>query len=196
MIYGLAGNAPGAGKDTAGAMLVQCGAVRMAFGDALKDEVAKVTMGGAPIPMDIESDPRLSLLHFALQQSMGVDPHAKPTGLMMRTVLQLWGTEYRRAKDEDYWPNALANSVDAAMTDVVITDVRIPNEVAFVKRRGGVIWYIERPKLVKPDHASEQLVREVADVVIVNGGSEQAFLKSVERAILASQAQTAGWYRA
>ena len=120
------------GKDTLGALLVaHHGYQRIAFADALYAEVAA----------------RYGISVEALQ-----DPATKEStldvlgGRSPRVVLQDYGMQ-RRAEDEEYW----VRQVHAAVNDGtkpahrwVITDVRLPNEAAFVERH-GILVRVERP---------------------------------------------------
>jgi hypothetical protein len=59
-------------------------------------------------------------------------------------LLQRVGVEYRE-KDEDVWVRSVYAKILTERPRVaVITDVRFPNEMAFVKAMGGVCWKIER----------------------------------------------------
>lgn len=59
-------------------------------------------------------------------------------------LLQRVGVEYRE-KDEDTWIRCVDSKIREARPRVaVITDVRFPNELAYVKAMGGVCWKIER----------------------------------------------------
>lgn len=182
MIIGIGGNRPGAGKDEVGKIIAETGSTRFAFGDPVKAEVSAITLGGSPIPHAVRNDPRLSELHEALIKCRGLDPFAKPTPFWMRRALQLWGTEYRREQDPDYWLKRSAVALDSFRGDAHFCDVRFPNEIAFVRRRGGVLWYIERRGDPGPRHASEQLTRDCADLIIVNGGDLRALRRAVLRA--------------
>lgn len=58
---------------------------------------------------------------------------------VMRTVLQYWGTEVRRAQDHDYWVRRALNQVLPAIAEgrtVYFTDLRFPNEVDYPKALG------------------------------------------------------------
>jgi hypothetical protein len=98
-------------------------------------------------------------------------------GASYRTLAQQLGTEWGRAIDPDLWLKIAG--AKAAMYQkydskgVVISDVRFPNEAAWIKAQGGVIWKIIRPG-VEPvrAHASEDLIASLPyDYVIDNSGS-------------------------
>jgi hypothetical protein len=76
-----------------------------------------------------------------------------------RTILQWWGTDYRRAQDVNYWVRQLMERLNREQPDVaLITDVRFPNEVDAIHRAGGLVVKVTRttaPDIVVPGHASE-----------------------------------------
>jgi len=56
-----------------------------------------------------------------------------------RALLQFWGTEYRRAMDEDYWVNKVAEFIKASDDkNFVIPDVRFMNEFEYIQRENGI----------------------------------------------------------
>ena len=100
--------------------------------------------------------------------------HSKPgyVSLTFRQLLQLWGTEYRRRQDPDYWVKRLEAKLDG-LERVVIDDVRFPNEVEMVQRLGGRVIRIDRPGPAESTHASEIELDSFDgwDDVIVNDGT-------------------------
>jgi hypothetical protein len=80
-------------------------------------------------------------------------------------LLQRVGVEYRERDPETWVRSVYAKILDAKPRVAVITDVRFPNEMAFVKALGGVCWkitrYISRDKTAfvdpsrPPTHISE-----------------------------------------
>ena len=100
--------------------------------------------------------------------------HSKPgfISLTYRQILQLWGTEYRRRQDPDYWVKRLGAQMDG-LERVVIDDVRFPNEVEMIQRLGGKVIRIDRPGTVESTHASENELNDFDewDGVIVNDGT-------------------------
>ena len=82
--------------------------------------------------------------------------HSKPgfISLTYRQILQLYGTEYRRRQDPDYWVKRLEEKLKGHER-VVIDDVRFLNEVEMVQRLGGRVIRIDRPGAEKSRHESE-----------------------------------------
>lgn len=135
-IIGLAGQME-SGKDTAAGYLKRHGYDRIAFADALREEVLAAVQK-REIPEAANWEIRLAL--DSVKPSM---VYSKPTDDNMRKILQWWGTEYRRAQDQDYWIKRLIERMDITK-DWVISDVRFPNEAEFVRNCGGEVWLIER----------------------------------------------------
>jgi hypothetical protein len=72
-------------------------------------------------------------------------PHLTP-----RWILQNWGTDVLRKQfHDDIWIASLQNKIRQIETDIVVTDVRFPNEVAAIKSIGGLVVRVERG--AKPD---------------------------------------------
>ena len=95
-----------------------------------------------------------------------------------RTLLQWWGTEYRRSVNPDYWVNKLSKRLVEEKPEIaLVTDVRFPNEINFVKQYGDVIK-VDRPSLPSLQGAAGVHASELAlanydgwDAVIDNDSS-------------------------
>jgi hypothetical protein len=174
-IIGMAGRM-GSGKDTAGAMLSMIGYAPIAFADALRAEVYACLCG--------ETDPpeMPCSIWENWVQSLPADVYAKPTAPWMRSVLQWWGTEYRRAQDQDYWVDKMAARIEPD-SKYVLTDVRFANESALVRRLGGVVWLIERLRPQIAMHSSEKLDGITPDCIIRNDGSLHDLAAALRSAI-------------
>jgi hypothetical protein len=141
MIVGVCGLI-GAGKDTIADYLVNIHQFRReSFANTLKDAVSSV------FGWDRE------LLEGRTKHSRAwreqVDPWwAARLGmpdLTPRWVLQYWGTEVvRRGFHDDTWIASLENKLRKTTDDVVISDCRFPNEIAAIKRAGGVVVRVRR----------------------------------------------------
>jgi hypothetical protein len=103
-----------------------------------------------------------------------------------RTLLQWWGTEFRRSVNPDYWVNKVAQRIAEEKPEIaLITDVRFMNEVNFVRKYGEVIK-IDRPSLpslrgAAGVHASELALADYDgwDDVVVNDSSLDEFRERV-----------------
>src|SRR5574337_381788 len=76
-----------------------------------------------------------------------------------RTVLQWWGTEFRRREDPEYWVYLLHNTIRGIKNKepdqrIVCTDARFENELSMLKAEGFVIIeLIPDKQLQQPDHS-------------------------------------------
>jgi hypothetical protein len=141
MIIGIAGF-QGSGKDTIADYLCNIyGFKRDSFAATLKDAVSAV------FGWDRE------LLEGRTKESRAwreqVDPwwanRLNMPNLTPRLVLQLWGTEVaRKAFHDDTWIASLENKLHKAHNDIVITDVRFPNEIKAVRDAGGIVIRVVR----------------------------------------------------
>lgn len=184
-IIGLVGYA-GAGKDLVGALLRMMEYRRVAFGDALKAEVAEfMSVGNVTLaPSELDSD--LQYMLNARQLNAG-DVYRKPTSEVMRRILQQWGTEYRRKQYAGYWVK-LANDRVKKLggLSVVVTDVRFQNEVDWVHSLGGKVWKVERPgaegeEMRHSSEAADELMG--VDATIANTGTVYQLAEKVEEAL-------------
>ena len=172
-----------AGKDTVADMIVEFfgGVVRKhAFADALYAEVAEAFEVSEDYLRDrkwkekpsLRLSPRFCLDDAFVQvcREVGV---SVMSALSPRRVLELWGMEYRRAQDADYWVRRLVDKGG----DVVISDVRFSNELQIV----AVPLIVRRPgHEILRDHRSDTLWRRVEGVPEVwNTGSLDQLRKSV-----------------
>ncbi len=172
-----------AGKDTVADMFVEFfgGVVRKrAFADALYAEVAEAFEVSEDYlryrkwkeKPSLRLSPRFCLDDAFIQvcREVGV---SVMSALSPRRVLELWGTEYRRAQDADYWVRRLMEKDG----DMVISDVRFANELQVVT----VPLIIRRPgHEVLRDHRSDTLWRRVEGVPEVwNTGSLGELRESV-----------------
>jgi len=107
--------------------------------------------------------------------------------LTPRLILQILGTEGGRdVIHPNIWVNATLG--DLRETDhVIVTDVRFPNEVEGIKRKGGKVIKIIRPSVVSTStHASETSLNNYTDwdYVIVNDGTLEDLEKKVKEMLI------------
>ncbi len=174
-IIGLAGRM-GSGKDAVADILKGHGYERIAFADAIRAEVDHaIRVGSTPrsMPSEMQDD---------MLRSDAADVWAKPTSDPMRRILQWWGTELgRQQRHPDYWVRRIAERLSVTGA-YVVSDCRFSNEVEWIHRAGGSVWWIERDTEVGgiPNHISEQLTADVCDRTIDNNGSMDDLRLQVE----------------
>ena len=136
----------GSGKDTAADYLVNTHEFRRdSFANTLKDAVSAVFGWDR------------TLLEGRTKQAREwreqVDPwwsdRLNMPNLTPRWILQYWGTEVcRHWFHDDIWIASVENKLRNTTDNIVISDVRFPNEIKAIKKQGGLIVCIERG--VKP----------------------------------------------
>lgn len=152
-LIGIVG-ARGAGKSTIAKYLCERhGWTEMSFADPLKQGVMHM---------------------FGLRSEQVYDPDCKEIvdpfwGVSPRDLLQVVGTELMRERlalhfpqTAPVWIRALDRRLQEMDSDdkVVISDVRFPDEVQYVRERGGEIWYVVREGFGQDDaHVSERLAK-------------------------------------
>jgi hypothetical protein len=178
-IIGLTGPA-GCGKDTVAALLAtHARFTALAFADALRSEVCNAFRIDLSLltRRDLKEQPcdELALERSSDNAFIGVmlrhlSAHGEHAARALiaprsaRTIMQWWGTEYRRhTSHKDYWTRTLKARVHIQQSGNiwrqarhVISDVRFANEAQAIRDMGGVIWQIKRPDLaLDTRHSSE-----------------------------------------
>ena len=173
ILIGLAGKF-GAGKDSVADTLVKhLGFKKISFAEPLRKECTRAILEQS-YPECIPADLRRELC-----TAKPIDVWSKPTPAPIRRLLQLWGTEYRREQDVDYWVKRTEAEIIKAWEegkDLVIADTRFENEARLVKLYGE-LWLVERPGLIADCalrlHPSEELAQSYKDwdYVVANIGT-------------------------
>ena len=154
----------GAGKDCAAALLVEeCGFQRVAFADALKEDVAKVT--GLPIELFYTA-----LKDRPLERPCSEYPSAAtPRDILLQHALK------RRAVDPDMYSKGVAATImDAPGVRFVVSDWRYCREHEVLAAELGEFYNIfrvriERPGIIQSTDPSEHDLDGLAmDYVISN----------------------------
>lgn len=178
MIIGLTGRA-GVGKDSFADAL---GLPKIGFADALYQEVSEAF--GVPVAFlrDRKQKERQAF-GLSMAQCEDIDfvsciqqiDRNLFTPRSPRQILQWWGTEYRRAQDENYWIDKARQRIKPDDW-VVLTDVRFENENALIQELGGKLVKILRAGIGAVNgHVSEEFwTHAKADFVIHNSDSMQA----------------------
>jgi len=137
MIIGITGFI-GSGKDTVANYLVaKHGFVRDSFAGTLKDAVAQVFGWDRELLEGLTPEAR--------EWREQVDPWWAKRLDMPRLT---WGTEVCRGGfHNDIWIASLENRLRKTTEDIVISDVRFPNEIAAIRKHGGVCVWVKRGAL-------------------------------------------------
>jgi hypothetical protein len=137
---------------------------RFAFADSLKREVAQTAGACGGFPQLLEW---LNREVMPLPKWVVVDPNPDMTDPMCptgkhRTILQWWGTEYRRNADPYYWVKQMEKTIKIDNPQfAIISDMRFKNEFYWVKSFKNDGWTIKVTRTnfedqnVKADHPSE-----------------------------------------
>lgn len=190
MLIGLTGKKR-AGKDTAAQALLGLGFVRVAFADPIR------AFAHALDPLVVvEADEQYLLPHAVrllgrgsthrlawLVDTIGWEA-AKGMREVRRTLQRLGKDAGRTVLGETVWTD-LAMTQAAQHENVVITDVRFPDEADRIHAMGGVIWRITRPGTDTTDqHPTETAMDgHDADLTLVNDSTPQALHRHVFDAI-------------
>ncbi len=206
MIIGI-GNKARQGKDTAGEFLKKKYGFRLIhFADALYDECRNCTIlydePGNTFHMkcyDEEyyafSNPPDPIKEWI--KTNGVKETGLPFGSQWiyrgmkekdGTLLQFWGTEFRRRLfNWNYWVDKVKDVLSQAPgKNYIIPDARFKNEAELIKSVGGEVWKVIRPDYNNidrnPSHKSEvDLDDWVFDVEIVNDGTIEDLYNKVDK---------------
>ena len=131
----------GSGKDTAADYLVNFhGFRRDSFASTLKDAVACVFGWDRTLLEGRTKESREWREQPDIWWSERLGKSITP-----RYILQFWGTEVcRNGFHNDIWIASLENKIRKTNDNVVITDVRFPNEISAIKNAGGKVFRIKR----------------------------------------------------
>jgi hypothetical protein len=181
------------GKDSvAGVLVAEFGFKAFAFADALKEIVYTLN------PYFEQRDDAYRIQDIV--QEGGWD-YAKQNP-EVRRLLQVMGTEAGRdILGENVWVNTLGRKVSAFLKEtgtpiyaarIVITDVRFPNEVAWLQENGGDLWKVVRPGFDnKVDaHPSEQYVDGFDEDLTLVNNTNLPGLESLARMVAAHELES------
>jgi hypothetical protein len=158
---------------------------KYAFADALRDETAiAATQAGGMLELFKQGGVTEGETFTPFPAWVQYDPNGQVTEQYplgkQRTLLQWWGTEYRRTRDTNYWVKKLDATLKAERPRIaLITDMRFPNEVSWVKQDPASGFAVRVDRLgYKTDvaqHVSEKALDFMGDedwhyIIQVNDG--------------------------
>lgn len=173
MIIGLTGKKQN-GKSTAAQYIAEkYGFVRLNFKDALVAEIKERFPGLLQEIANI-----MEQTNYDGMNPWTVDRLFKEKPPLMRTLLQHYGTEVRRADDAGYWANKWM--VEARKHEnIVVDDVRFVNEADAVRELGGTIVRVVRTDYAADDSHKSELEMDSIEVdktiAVASGETEKLF---------------------
>lgn len=90
----------------------------------------------------------------------------KPT---FRAFLQHFGSEVMRGINDNIWIDCTLSNCGS---DVIVSDVRFPNEAKAVKARGGIVIKVVREGCGGDSHCSEVSIDEIVPDIIIENNSD------------------------
>lgn len=101
--------------------------------------------------------------HLTDEQLEGTKDSIDPRwGVTPRDMMKHLGVNYFREQDPEQWTKNMGFRMDG-LESVVISDVRFPNEAAFVREKGGVLIHVSRDVESNcDDHVSERMTDEIS----------------------------------
>lgn len=164
-IIGFAGR-KGHGKDTAAQEFVNRGYTLLRFADPLK-YMLRAFYNCCGLEQEF--------IERKIEGDLKEVPCALLCGRTPRYAMQTLGTEWGRSLiGESLWVDVLDYRA-RALDDIVVPDVRFPNEVETIANLGGRVWLIDASRRVPPDdhstHASEATGALWCDRVVCNDGT-------------------------
>jgi len=162
------------------------------FAGALKFEV-KIALDDKAYPEDITMPNAVAQAFGNIAKRSPVtrwmDVYGKPTNSDARTLLQWWGTDYRRRQDPNYWIEQYGQIYREYIKDDSHTslcdDVRFSNELEYISRLGGLNLWLERTTDNAKTHSSEHSIGpKDCDFAFDSNVDLQVMLKSVTDKLL------------
>lgn len=143
--------APQAGKSTLAGFLEESGYRRTPFAEPLKRIVGSLLHSTGCAAEEA---------HERLYGALKEDPVEAFNNLSTRDVMQLFGTEFGRDMiNPDLWVLIMRQRIHNAREygiNLVIDDLRFPNEYSMLKSEGAMLVKIAGPRMLKPsEHRSD-----------------------------------------
>lgn len=147
-VIGIYSPYPGAGKSTLATRLnTRYGYARMKMAGPLKGMLRTYLTGQGLSYAEVESMIEGDAKHL---------PHAALNGKTPRHAMQTLGTEWgRNCMGIDFWVEAAAEQIEQSLSNglnVVVDDVRFPNEMDMIRDLGGIVVRVRRPAVETANH--------------------------------------------
>lgn len=146
--------------------------VRISFADPLKFMLERLFIASG-----------CSKAEAAYFANEGKEQNIELLGTSFRHLARTLGTEWgRTCIHEDLWVRIAESKISKLHSPICIDDMRFPNELAMLKRKGFLLVKIERDNLRMDSHPSDTALRDFDgwDFVIKNNGSLERLCSDVK----------------
>ena len=111
----------------------------------------------------------------------GKDQNIELLGTSFRSLAKALGMAFRTCIHEDFWVRIAESKISRLHSPICVDDMRFPNELAMLKRKGFLLVKIERDNLRMDSHPSDTALRgfDGWDFVIKNNGSLEQLCSQV-----------------
>jgi dephospho-CoA kinase len=156
-----------------------------------KDTVAEIIEYNTACSKFAFADPIKDMLFSGLGIDIGQSKDTSEfCGVSHRKLMQTLGTDWGRIMiSEDIWLEVVRQKTEVVRLlsqnkgTVLVTDVRFPNEAAWVRKNGTLIHVIGRGG-IQGDHSSEDGIPLIeGDVIIENNGTIEDLRKRTSRVL-------------
>lgn len=183
MIIGIYGYA-GSGKDTvANHIIKKYGFKKDSFAAPLKDAVSAIFGWDRELLEGTTAESR------AFRETSD-EFWSKKCGRLItpRIVLQEWGTQVARDNwHTNIWVDSFLARNKNNSENIIITDIRFPNEMDTLVEMGALIIKVERPfsSVEVPNHKSEEYIKTFKEhnIILVNDSTIENLLKATDFAL-------------
>jgi len=168
-LIGLHGKA-GSGKDTAARALAQCGWAKLALADPLRELLVYMN------PTIVGRFHRGYLADLVDKHGWDKLKREEPA---VRDLMQRTGEAGRRAFGQDFWIRQASMRLNRETRNVIVTDVRYPNEAEWIRESGGIVVRIFWPDSPHgltgsaADHVTENVLQCDVDIENKTGKPER-----------------------
>ncbi len=144
--------APGSGKSSIGDALINlAGGQRLSFAAGVKEEAARVLLASDTELVTPNRD-GTRMLKQEHEERIVERMNHPDTKDEYRRLLQVWGTDYRRADNPNYWVEKWAVTFNAIRENenIVVDDCRFPNEYEALTSNGFYVVRLASGSTTRP----------------------------------------------
>ena len=170
----------GCGKDTAAKLFAEHGFINLKFADPLKSMLTAYLRG-----QGLDSETVYRMIEGDLKEITTPFFNGKTPRYAMQTLGTEWG---REIIGTNFWADSMEHRLVASartnVVGVVVTDLRFPNELEVIRRRGGRSVRIVRPNYKNNEFSSHVSETEIDNLIvdheIRNDGTVEDFYNNLE----------------